>query len=79
MDRLAINAPFTSHGRNPSEAGDLSQAWAQAYWKYKNLGLSESLAAKAACALKPTSAATTDRLLFRDIVSTLSAKHYRPL
>jgi outer membrane protein OmpA-like peptidoglycan-associated protein len=48
MDRLGINEPYTSHGRSPNEAGGLSQAWAQAYWKYKNLGLSESLAAKAA-------------------------------
>jgi len=32
----------------PGERGDLSQTWARLYWKYKNLGLSESLAAKAA-------------------------------
>ena len=30
------------------ERGDLSQMWAQLYWKYRRLGLSEDLAAKAA-------------------------------
>ena len=32
----------------PGERGDLSQTWAQLYWKYRKLGLSEELAAKAA-------------------------------
>lgn len=48
MDRLSLNAPFLSHGRNPQEGGDMTQTWARAYWKYRNLGLSEDLAAKAA-------------------------------
>jgi len=32
----------------PGERGDLSQTWARLYWKYRNLGLPEDLAAKAA-------------------------------
>jgi len=32
----------------PGERGDLSQTWARLYWKYRGLGLSEELAAKAA-------------------------------
>jgi outer membrane protein OmpA-like peptidoglycan-associated protein len=48
MDIPGANEPYTSHGRSPQEAGDLSQTWARIYWKYRNLGLSEELAAKAA-------------------------------
>ena len=48
MDVGGANDPYTSHGQNPQGAGDLRQTWAQLYWKYRRLGLSESLAAKAA-------------------------------
>ena len=48
MDVPGINAQYTSHGDSPQAGGDLRQTWAQAYWKYRNLGLSEDLAAKAA-------------------------------
>lgn len=48
MDILGANEAYTSHGRDPQEGGDLRQTWARLYWKYKNLGLSEELAAKAA-------------------------------
>jgi len=37
---------YTSHGIGPQAGGDLRQAWAQAYWKYKKLGLSDAVAAK---------------------------------
>lgn len=48
MDIPSANEPYISHGRSPQEGGDLRQTWARLYWKYKNLGLSEELAAKAA-------------------------------
>jgi len=48
MDILSANEPYTSHARSPQEGGGLRQTWARLYWKYKSLGLSEELAAKAA-------------------------------
>jgi len=46
MDILGMNEGYTSHGIGPQAGGDLRQAWAQAYWKYKKLGLSDGVAAK---------------------------------
>lgn len=48
MDVPGVNEPYVGHGVRPEEGGDLRATWGRLYWKYKNLGLSEKAAAKAA-------------------------------
>jgi outer membrane protein OmpA-like peptidoglycan-associated protein len=48
MDIPGINEAYTSHGENPQQGGDVGQTWARTFWKYRNMGLPENLAAKAA-------------------------------
>jgi len=45
MDVQGATEPYTTHGRNPQEAGDLRATWARLYWKYRRLGLSKNQAA----------------------------------
>jgi outer membrane protein OmpA-like peptidoglycan-associated protein len=48
MDVQGANQPYTDRGQSPNEGGDLRATWAKIYWKYRHMGLSEDLAAKAA-------------------------------
>jgi outer membrane protein OmpA-like peptidoglycan-associated protein len=45
MDVQGVAGTYTSHGSRPE---DLRATWARLYWKYRNMGMSKELAAKAA-------------------------------